>query len=353
MPEHPSHTISNSTPLKVSAARLPVPVRITEQVWPEGTVPVVSVFNWAYNHVEFIRQSIESILIQETTFPVEIIIHDDASTDGTTEFIREYEAKYPQLFRNIIQTENQWSQGKSVMEPMFTAPRGEFVALTHGDDYWTSPQKLENQAKWMWAYPDCAFCFHQTSIIDGRTGLPTDTMPREDFRRPNQSRLRLFEDAFAHTSAFFGRRSMLTIRSQPLATGDVPLMFDIAAKGFIGYIDLPMSSYRRHPGGVWQGSTNLFRSRGHTSVMMKLSEDLTAGEHRQVSKFLWRHLHSFARSAWTAGSRDDMSLAMSFLIQFAKRPCDLFTRVRLTFAFASLIPRLALRLLSLRSTPTL
>jgi glycosyltransferase involved in cell wall biosynthesis len=335
-------------------ARLERPIRVADQFWPNGTSPLVSVVCITYQHKEFIRQAIEGFLMQETTFPVEIFIHDDASADGTAEIVREYADRYPSLFWTVFQTENQWSKGnKKILFDYLGQQRGEFIALCEGDDYWTSPQKLENQAKWMWAYPDCAFCFHQTSITDGRTGLPTDTMPREDFRRPNQSRLRLFEDAFAHTSAFFGRRSMLTIRSQPLATGDVPLMFDIAAKGFIGYIDLPMSSYRRHPGGVWQGSSNLNRARGSTSVMMKLSEDLTAGEHRQVSKFLWRHLDSFARSVCTAGSRDDISLALSFLIQFAKKPCDLFTRVRLTFAFASLIPRLAVRILSRRSTPKL
>ena len=156
------------------ASRLPHPVRLTEQVWPEGTVPAVSVFNWAYNHVDFIRESIDSILMQETTFPVEIIIHDDASTDGTTEIIREYEAKYPQLFRNIIQTGNQWSQGKSVMDPMFTAPRGEFIALAHGDDYWTSPHKLQKQVVLLESKPQASGCFARASIV-GASGVFTSS----------------------------------------------------------------------------------------------------------------------------------------------------------------------------------
>lgn len=146
--------------------RLEKPVRITEQVWPEGTVPVVSVFNWAYNHVEFIRESIESILMQETTFPVEIIIHDDASTDGTTEIIREYEAKYPQLFRNIIQIENQWSQGESLMVPLTKSVRGEFVAFSHGDDYWGDPLKLLRQADFLSADSKYVATTHPRLIID-------------------------------------------------------------------------------------------------------------------------------------------------------------------------------------------
>jgi glycosyltransferase involved in cell wall biosynthesis len=146
--------------------RLSSPVRLIYQSWPEGTLPVVSVFNWVYNHADYIRESIESILNQETTFPVEIIIHDDASTDGSTQIIREYESKYPHLFRNILQKDNQWSQGKCVVRPLFEMPRGGYVALTHGDDYWTDFQKLETQFHYMIENQDCVACFHQSRLVD-------------------------------------------------------------------------------------------------------------------------------------------------------------------------------------------
>jgi glycosyltransferase involved in cell wall biosynthesis len=123
------------------------PIKITEQNWPEGTQPVVSVFSWVYNHIDYIRESIESILEQKTTFPVEIILHDDASNDGTAEIIKEYEKKYPKLFKNILQKKNQWSQGNSVMSPLFEKPKGKYIALTHGDDYWTDPYKLQKQVE--------------------------------------------------------------------------------------------------------------------------------------------------------------------------------------------------------------
>jgi glycosyltransferase involved in cell wall biosynthesis len=124
---------------------LDFPIVITKHNWHDDIIPVVSIFNWTFNHKDYIRQSIESILSQKTTFRVEIIIHDDASNDGTKEIILEYQNKYPQLFRNILHDKNQYSQGKCIMTPLFEKPRGEYIALAHGDDYWIDCNKLQDQ----------------------------------------------------------------------------------------------------------------------------------------------------------------------------------------------------------------
>jgi glycosyltransferase involved in cell wall biosynthesis len=131
--------------LEPAAARFEKPIRITEQVWPKGTVPVVSVFCITYNHEKFIRDAIEGFLMQETTFPVEVFIHDDASTDGTADIVQEYAQKYPQLFWIVLQKENQWSKGTSCIRDYLVKQRGLFVALCEGDDYWIDPAKLELQ----------------------------------------------------------------------------------------------------------------------------------------------------------------------------------------------------------------
>jgi len=251
-------------------ARLPKPVKITEQVWPHGTMPVVSIFSWAYNHVDFIEESIESILMQETTFPVEIVIHDDASTDRTTEIIREYEAKYPQLFRNIIQTENQWSQGKSVMDPMFTAPRGEFIALTHGDDYWTSPHKLQKQVDQMTADEDLVLVGHYTGIVD-ESGIPTGEPAIPSIPWPK--RIDLVE--YLRTKYFGFQLSSWCFRSSALrgtewthglAIGDVPLMMHLGSKGDIGFLPEQMSSYRRHGTSYWASNPGSWQARTNVEV---------------------------------------------------------------------------------------
>ena len=69
--------------------------------------PLVSICCITYNHEPYIRDCLDGILKQKTSFPIEILIHDDASTDRTADIIREYEAKYPDIVKPIYQKENQ------------------------------------------------------------------------------------------------------------------------------------------------------------------------------------------------------------------------------------------------------
>ena len=155
-------------------ARLPEPVRLPDQSWPEGTVPVVSIICYTYNHSQFIRETIEGFLTQETTFPVEIIIHDDASTDGTADIIREYESKHPSLFRNMLQKENRMSQGGDFNGPIFQHTLGEYIAMCEGDDYWTDSHKLQIQVELLEKYSQYILCGHRYQVIDEKGKFITD-----------------------------------------------------------------------------------------------------------------------------------------------------------------------------------
>lgn len=163
--------------------RLEKPARITEQVWPEGTVPVVSIKCITYQHGNFIRDAIEGFLMQETTFPVEIAIHDDASTDGTADIVREYKAKYPQLIQTVLQTENQWSKGTKPTKFIEELVRGEFVALCEGDDYWTSPHKLQKQVVFLQENPDYSMCFHRVKVLHADGSMTEDFYSEERFNK--------------------------------------------------------------------------------------------------------------------------------------------------------------------------
>lgn len=108
--------------------------------------PLVSITCLTYNHAPYLRQCLDGFVMQKTSFPIEILIYDDASEDGTQDIIREYERKYPDLIKPIYQTENQYSKGVKV-EFVYNYPRakGKYIAFCEGDDYWTDPNKLQKQ----------------------------------------------------------------------------------------------------------------------------------------------------------------------------------------------------------------
>lgn len=131
------------------------PIKIGEHYWNEDIIPLVSISCITYNHANFIRDALDGFLMQETAFKVEILIHDDASTDNTAEIIREYESKYPKLIKPIYQKENQYSQsGFDFSHRELARAQGKYIALCEGDDYWIDPLKLQQQVDFLEANPD-------------------------------------------------------------------------------------------------------------------------------------------------------------------------------------------------------
>ena len=78
-----------------------------------STVPLVTIRCITYNHEPFIRRCLDGFVMQKTNFPFEAVVHDDASTDGTADIIREYAEKYPHIIKPIYEKENLWSKRDS------------------------------------------------------------------------------------------------------------------------------------------------------------------------------------------------------------------------------------------------
>lgn len=117
--------------------------------------PLVSILCQTYNHAHYIRECMEGFLMQKTTFPFVVLIHDDASTDGTADIIKEYEAKYPDIIKPIYQSVNQWSLGKKVFSGIqIPRVKSKYVAWCDGDDYWVDSYKLQKQVDFLETHPD-------------------------------------------------------------------------------------------------------------------------------------------------------------------------------------------------------
>lgn len=220
----------------------------------------VSVICAAYNHEKYIAKALESFVTQQTDFPFEVIVHDDASTDGTAAIIREYEKKYPDIIRPIYQTENQYQKGIGVVgEILFPAARGTYFAICEGDDYWTDPAKLQKQYDYMQRHPDCPLVMHQTIRIfeDGRymSNFTARDLSTEESRRLSAEELITHVNDFHLSSVFFRKESYDRNRSFM----DQIRLFDYALKILLA-TDLPgasymfpevMSAYRMAAQGSW------------------------------------------------------------------------------------------------------
>lgn len=136
-----------------------------------------------YNHEPYIRDTLEGFVMQKTNFPFVAIVHDDASTDGTPDIIREYAAKYPDIIKPIYETENQYSKRdgslRRIMNAAVEASGAKYVALCEGDDYWTDPLKLQKQVDFLESHPDYTLVFANVRF-HYESGVTDQTFPLEN-----------------------------------------------------------------------------------------------------------------------------------------------------------------------------
>ena len=208
--------------------------------------PVVSIACTTYNQKKFIKKTLEGFLIQKTSFPVEIVIHDDASTDGTKEIIKEYENKYPHLFRVIYQTENQYSK-KIDIANKFVYPKikSKYVATCEGDDYWTDPLKLQKQVNFLDKNDDYGLVYTEVDSVDGDGNI----IDRAYFKNDPASFCETFEDylvyaPFRAPCTWLFRRSLYKERNDKYNVADLPMLLDIVANSKIHKLKDVTANYR-------------------------------------------------------------------------------------------------------------
>lgn len=133
--------------------------------------PLVSICSITYNHAPYIRECLDGLLRQRTSFSFEIIINDDCSTDGTTEIIKEYERKYPDIIHPIFHKDNQYQKGERGIFQRFVFPKaqGQYIALCEGDDYWTDSLKLQKQVDFLEQNPEYGMIYSKAKFFYQKT----------------------------------------------------------------------------------------------------------------------------------------------------------------------------------------
>ncbi len=238
------------------SGQLNIPIIITDQLWEDNVKPLVSISCITYNHESYIRDAIEGFLMQKTTFPVEILVHDDASTDKTADVIREYELKYPNLIKPIYQIKNQYSQKNGTIGKIQRdRAQGYYYAICEGDDYWTDPLKLQTQIDKIESNPDCDLCFHPVIKTYADNSLPDEVMARHyDFDSNIPVReIIMGEATFCPTVSIVIRLSAISnerFTNSRLSGSYFTKVFSSMRGGAI-YIDRQMAVYRKMTSGSW------------------------------------------------------------------------------------------------------
>ncbi len=230
---------------------------------------MVSIWCKAYNHAQYIRNTLDGFVMQKFSRQYEVVVHDDCSQDGTQDIIREYHEKYPQLFKVIYQKENTFSQGIAVnLEQMMPLVKGKYLAFCEGDDYWTDEYKLQKQFDIMENHQDCSICVHKVRLVEESGKLTEQAYPNfemlsqklspEDYLKIEYAEFRYFTQTssfFMWTSAF---RTFLENTPEfaklKMGISDLPLKLYLITLGNMYYLQDEMSCYRT-------GSIGSFTSR--------------------------------------------------------------------------------------------
>ena len=232
--------------------------------------PLVSVILIAYNQRRYIRQAIESVLAQETSFSYELLIGDDASDDGTGGIVAEYAQAYPDRVRAFIRPENLGAARNAVL--LLQQARGEFIASLEGDDYWIDPQKLEKQAAFLRESPDFIGCTSRIRCVDenGRAirGKPEWIRQKRVFtladfdgvHLPGQASSLMRRNIFRQPTHDY---SVLTEADTMISDRTAMLIFLL--QGDFYCFDQPMSVYRYAP--ALQGGNLTSRLAGEASIL--------------------------------------------------------------------------------------
>ena len=245
---------------------------------------MVSICCLTYNHKNFIRKCIDGFISQKTTFQIEILIHDDASTDGTANIIKEYELKYPDLIKPIYQIENQYSKNMNI-SAMYQFPRvkGKYIAFCEGDDYWTDQYKLQRQVDFLEK--------NDTIALSTENGLVQNSIKNTSYLFNNFvkekyiSTMELLENRkFPSSSAVFRTRDLMGILELK-ETADTIIWVYLSLRGEVHYNPVVSSVYNRGYHGVVE-STSKFQWLKITACWDKqIKEILKKSELRKTFEF--------------------------------------------------------------------
>lgn len=311
--------------------------------------PLVSVYMLTYNHRKFIADAIEGVIIQQCNFPIELIIGEDCSADGTKEIVLDYQKRYPKLIRVLTAERNVGAHANAAR--CLAATKGKFIAICEGDDYWHHPRKLQMQVDLMSANPDMTFCH---TDFDRKTRFRTwrskhKSHPSPWLARGNAYKALLYELSVITATSMFRRDTMLAFTDTHFYNikwpfGDYNRQLFASQKGVVGYLGVSTAVFRKTSGSACNNSNT-------THLRMKVSAwecaesfmssyPVNIEDQRQIRARLKRKIY---HAAFYAGRIDVMQSCHEWLVS------DGFKSTSLRYHMQTLVIKLGLPFQVLRA----
>lgn len=252
-----------------------------------------------YNHKKYIRKAIESVLTQKTQYQFKIHIFDDASSDGTSDIVREYAEKHPDLITAFISAENQGAQNN--FWSAYRSVDTKYCAVLECDDYWCGEDKLQLQITALEKHPECSFCAHNTRIIninDGYRRFEDNTLlvNSSAFQREGVFSLNSLDMLYSGYMNHLNSRviRMCCVDFEELEDKETLLydnaqFFYLLSKGFMYYINTVMSVYVQTGNGTFSGEDIIHRVRTHVTNLLQVNVETD----HVAEKVIYEHLNSF------------------------------------------------------------
>lgn len=199
-----------------------------------------------YNHEKYIRQCLEGFVMQKTNFRFEAIVHDDASTDGTADIIREYAKQYPDIIKPIFETENQYSKhdgtiGKIIRQNTF----GKYVAMCEGDDYWIDPLKLQKQVDFLESHPDYGLVYTDVNFyFQNKDVMKCNYISSGKLKQSHDLEEHLIKAGYMAPCTWVYRKDFQPKKSYQYVDGTFPMALDIWAQSKVYFLNETTAVYR-------------------------------------------------------------------------------------------------------------
>lgn len=266
-----------------------------------------------YNHEQFVREAMDSVLLQNYSGEIELIVADDASKDGTVDVIRAYEGRDPRITFTYLDS----SQNRGITrnyERAFAACNADYVAVLEGDDYWTSPDKLTKQVEFLQDHRECVLCGTNYIVFDEAKARYTTRVHGFEGFTYLDSRSLIFDNLIGNFSTCVYRTSALRKLPKELfeiKAYDWAVNIYLGQFGLIAFLNNPMSVYRVHPKGTWSLLT----------YQQKLAEQLELIPHydKMTGHFFHDEFARLASELSAAGATNQLKLkSRDYLKRFVR-----------------------------------